>query len=133
MEMKIANLTEVEAAAFFKALGDPTRLRIFSFLRSCCPNSEIALDEETGAARPIHGATVGEVCCFVTGEDRITSTISHHLRELRLAGLVSVERRGKNMICRLNRDTVTQLADYLSDANTNAPNSNRSGGSDCCP
>ena len=125
--MKTSNLTEAEAAAFFKALGDPTRLRIFSFLRSCCPNSEIALDEETGAARPVQGATVGEVCCFVTGEDRITSTISHHLRELRLAGLVSVERRGKNMICRLNRDAVAQLADYLGDAES----SGGRGNSDC--
>ena len=55
---------------------------------------EITVDNRTGAARRVDGVTVGEVCCFVTGEDRITSTLSHHLRELRLAGLVDVERRG---------------------------------------
>ncbi len=103
-----------EIATQFKALGDPTRLRIFSFLRSCC--GPIALDEETGAARPVKGATVGEVCCTVTGEDRITSTLSHHLRELRLAGLIDVERSGKNMICRINREAVARLAAFLDDA-----------------
>ena len=114
MENKTDKLTEVEAAALCKALGDPTRLRIFTFLRSC-GGGEVTLDKH-GAVRPFDGVTVGEVCCYVTGEDRITSTISHHLRELRLAGLVTVERRGKNMICRLNREATAALADFLAEA-----------------
>lgn len=94
----------------FKALGDPTRLRIFEFLCACC--RFVAVEEE-GGVRPIEGPTVGEVCCQITGAERITSTISHHLKELRLAGLISVERRGKHMICGVNRDAVAALADYL--------------------
>src|SRR5450755_3227815 len=94
----------------FKALGDPTRLHIFEFLRSCC--CPVAV-EESGDVRPVIGPTVGEVCCHVTGAEQINSKISHHLKELRLAGLITVERRGKNMICGVNRESVAALAAYL--------------------
>ena len=97
-------------AAMCKALGDPTRLRIFDFLRDCC--CPVAV-EETGEVRPAAGPTVGEVCCRITGVERITSTISHHLKELRQAGLITMERRGKNMLCGVNRDAVAALADWL--------------------
>ena len=100
----------LDVAAMFKALGDPTRLHIFEFLRSCC--CPVAVDE-TGDVRPVSGPTVGEVCCHVTGAEQINSKISHHLKELRLAGLITVERRGKNMICGVNRHTVAALAVYL--------------------
>ena len=100
-------------AAMFKALGDPTRLAIFNFLRACC--GPVAVDE-AGDVRPVDGPTVGEVCCHVTGADRITSAVSFHIKELRLAGLVEVERRGKNMVCRVNRDAVAALAGFFSEA-----------------
>ena len=99
-------------ANMFKALGDPTRLKIFNFLRSCC--CPVAV-EETGDVRPVIGPTVGEVCCQITGAEKINSTISHHLKELRLAGLIVIERRGKNMICGVDREAVAQLASYLGD------------------
>ncbi len=96
--------------AMFKALGDPTRLLIFDFLRSCCCPVAVY---DNGDVRQIIGPTVGEVCCHVTGADQINSTISHHLKELRLAGLITVERRGKNMVCRVNREAMTTLVSYL--------------------
>jgi ArsR family transcriptional regulator len=105
----------------FKALGDPTRLRIFEFLRSCC--CPVAVDED-GEVRPVNGPTVGEVCCQVTGVDKITSTISFHLKELRNAGLISMEKRGKNMICGVNHDALKRLAAYFDEG--------REDGSDCC-
>jgi ArsR family transcriptional regulator len=102
--------TETDFAAMFKALGDPTRLRIFEFLcRQCCP---VAV-EENGDVRPVLGPTVGDICCHVTGAERITSTLSFHLKELRLAGLVTTERHGKNMICGVNREAAASLASYL--------------------
>ncbi len=102
--------TNEDVAMMFKALGDPTRLRIFQFLQAqCCP---VAI-EDTGDVRPVLGPTVGEVCCQVTGEERITSTLSHHLRELRLAGLIEMEQRGKNRICFVQREAVEQLRHFL--------------------
>jgi ArsR family transcriptional regulator len=100
----------LDIAAMFKALGDPTRLHIFEFLRSCCCPVAVG---ESGDVRPVVGPTVGEVCCHVTGAEQINSKISHHLKELRLAGLITVERRGKNMICGVNRAAVAALALYL--------------------
>lgn len=102
----------LDVAAMFKALGDPTRLHIFAFLRSCC--CPVAVDDN-GDVRPITGPTVGEVCCHVTGAEQINSKISHHLKELRLAGLITVERRGKNMLCGVNNAAVAALALYLGD------------------
>ncbi len=99
-------------AAMFKALGDPTRLRIFTLLRECC--CPVAL-EETGEAREAEELTVGEVCCRVTGVEKITSTISFHLKELRLAGLITMERRGRFMVCGINRDALAALSAYLDD------------------
>jgi DNA-binding transcriptional ArsR family regulator len=105
-------MDEDKIALMFKALGDPTRLRIFNFLRGCC--CPVAV-EESGHVRPVIGPTVGTVCCHITGAERINSTISHHIKELRLAGLVTVERQGKNMICGIDREAVGLLSSYLSE------------------
>lgn len=110
------------AAIRFKALGDPTRLRIYDFLRECC--CPVAI-EESGEVRPVAGPTVGEVCCRITGAEKITSTISHHLKELRLAGLVTIEQRGKNRICGVNRAAALELAAYLEEGRATDPR-------DCC-
>jgi len=136
-------------AAMFKALGDPTRLRIFEFLRRCGGPVAVADSGEVrrvtavlpmatsaktgrlsanGAGVDIprlspDGLTVGEICCHVTGEDRISSAISFHLKELRLAGLIQMERRGKNMICSINQQTLITLADYFAAASVDG---------DCC-
>jgi ArsR family transcriptional regulator len=103
-------ILESSIAAKFKALGDPTRLRILQFLRSCC--CPIALDE-SGGVSPVVGPTVGEVCCRITGVERATSTISFHLKELRNAGLISMERRGKHIVCGVNLKAVEQLGAFL--------------------
>lgn len=64
------------AAAAFKVLGDPVRLRLLAM---------IAVQ-----------AGGGEVCvCDLTGSfDLSQPTISHHLKVLRTAGLVDCQRRG---------------------------------------
>jgi SAM-dependent methyltransferase/DNA-binding transcriptional ArsR family regulator len=101
---------ETDRASMFKALGEPTRIRIFDFLRSCC--CQVAV-EDSGAVRTVDGPTVGEVCCQITGADRINSTISEHLKELREAGLISIERRGRNMICGVKKEVIESLSKYL--------------------
>lgn len=119
-----------QRAARFRALGDPTRLRIWEFLRGqCCP---VAVDEGDGTVRPACGPTVGEVCCQVTGAEKITSTVSHHLKELRLAGLITIERRGKHMICGVNHEAAASLAAYLSEPGPSAPDPKGANGDECC-
>jgi ArsR family transcriptional regulator len=62
------------AAAMFKALGDPVRLRIFSMIAS---------------------APGGELCvCDVLDVGVSQPTVSHHLRKLREAGLVTSRKQG---------------------------------------
>lgn len=99
-----------ELATCCKALGDPTRVRILRFLLDC--HGQVALDDQ-GDARPVCGPTVGAVCCHVTGIDKVTSTISFHLKELRAAGLIRMEKRGKFMLCSPNRETLTSLAEFF--------------------
>ena len=96
-----------------KALGDPTRARIFQFLLDC--SCAVALGDK-GEVRRVDGPTVGEVCCRVTGSEKITSSVSFHLKELREAGLISMEKRGKHMLCAINRDALAKLADYFDNA-----------------
>lgn len=93
-----------------KALADPTRLHILEFLASnCC--GEAAIQEDGG----IEGSTAGEICCHITGAEKITSTVSHHLHELAKVGLIDINRRGKSMVCTLNPDAVRSLSQFFTD------------------
>ncbi|MBS1718300.1 MAG: helix-turn-helix transcriptional regulator [Armatimonadetes bacterium] len=90
-----------------KALGDPTRLQIIGFLSTCCCAQ--ATIRESG---DVESPTAGQVCCHVTGAEKINSTISHHLHELEAAGLIRMEKRGTAALCRLNQETLLELASY---------------------
>lgn len=88
-----------------KSLADPTRFRIVEFLSSMCCGAA-SVDEAGGVYdRP----TAGEICCHVTGVEKITSTISHHLHELESAGIISIERQGKRMLCTLRKEVIEEL------------------------
>lgn len=105
----------------FKALGDPTRLRIYTFLGSCC--CPVAVGDE-GEVRSAAGPTAGDVCCHITGSEKVTSTLSFHLKELRTAGLIHMEKRGKNMVCSIRREALRKLAAYF--------DVERESGGECC-
>lgn len=98
---------ESELAAIFKALGDPTRLRIFEFLRCC--NRELEIDE-AGQCRPSGALSVGEVCCRL---DQPMSTVSFHLKELRLAGLIRTEKRGRSIYCSIRPASLELIREFL--------------------
>jgi len=116
MAKKEKNYQEDEAMALlFASLADPIRVRIFRFLRGRCWPATVEDGEETWMAA---GPTVGEVCTAVSGSKGITAKVSHHLKEMRLAGLIAVKRRGKNMICGVRREAVERLSDFLADIDT---------------
>ena len=78
----------------FKAIADPARLRLLSFIASQ-PDGEACvcvLTEPLGLAQP---------------------TVSHHLRVLTEAGLLGRERRGTWVYYRLVPDRIAALRDAL--------------------
>ncbi|CAN5392502.1 metalloregulator ArsR/SmtB family transcription factor [soil metagenome] len=84
----------VPLASMFKALGDPARLRLLSLIAS-------------------HSG--GEACvCDISGTfDLSQPTISHHLKTLKLAGLLDSERRGSWVYYRVIPSALQQLSAIL--------------------
>jgi DNA-binding transcriptional ArsR family regulator len=98
-----------EFAEIFKALSNPNRLRIFLRLVSCCtPGTRASIDTNADLA--------GCACVGELGEDLgiVPSTISHHIKELRRAGLISMERRGQKIECWIDSKTIMALRDFFS-------------------
>ncbi|RTL63115.1 MAG: transcriptional regulator [Pseudonocardiaceae bacterium] len=83
-----------ELAPVFKAMGDPVRLRLLSLIAS-------------------HQG--GEACvCELTGVfDLSGPTISHHLKVLREAGLITGERRGTWVYYSVVPERIAQVATLL--------------------
>lgn len=81
-------------ATLFKALGDETRLAILGFL-----------------------VQAGDALCVCDIENHVKElsqpTISHHLRQLREAGLVTAERRGTWIYYAIDRTAHARLAKFV--------------------
>jgi len=85
-----------EASAQLEAIGSPTRLQLYRLL--------VRAGDE--------GMAVGAV------QDRLQivgSTLSHHIKRLVEAGLITQERRATTLVCRANFDAMQGLISYLSD------------------
>jgi ArsR family transcriptional regulator len=91
-------------AEVFKALSNPNRLHIFLRLVSCCPPGTKCISD-----------VAGQRCVGELGQDLEIdpSTVSHHLKELRRSGLIRMERRGKNILCWVDRETLPRVANLL--------------------
>ncbi|MBQ0985162.1 winged helix-turn-helix transcriptional regulator [Streptomyces sp. F63] len=80
-------------AAMFKALADPVRLRLFSKVASCAGGEACVCDiSDVGVSQP---------------------TVSHHLKKLREAGLLTSERRGTWVYYRVAPAVVAAMAAML--------------------
>jgi ArsR family transcriptional regulator len=93
-------------ASAFAALSNPQRLRMFiNLATSCCG---------PGERRPARDAK--RFCCASDvgkGLGLAASTVSHHLKELRQAGLMHVERHGRRIDCWASRETLERLASFF--------------------
>ena len=104
--MSISRNTDIELLATrLKALSNPGRLQIFRQLAICCETGASCGTDEHAMRR-----CVGELG---RGLDLAPSTVSHHIKELRQAGLIRVERRGQNIHCWIDPDVVRSLADFF--------------------
>ncbi len=84
------SLQELEdAARMFKALSNPHRLRIFKELSTRLAGQVINEPPE---------AIQNCQCKFAEHLDLAPSTVSHHFKELRQAGLIHMKREGKNVL-----------------------------------
>jgi len=96
-------------AEIFKALSNPNRLRLFMRLISCCqPGTVTSISAD--------GESEGCACVGELGKDLdiVASTISHHMKELRQAGLVRMERRGQRIECWIDPEIITSLQGFFS-------------------
>ena len=84
----------LQVALRLKALADPARVKIMSLLFSAAAGEENS----------------GELAAVLALSE---STVSHHLGQLRRAGLVESERRGMNVYHRPHGDAVAALCAVL--------------------
>ena len=84
-------------ARIFKALGDPTRVRLLSLIAA----------HEGGEAC---------ICDLVDPVGLSQPTVSHHMKQLADAGLVTREQRGKWAYYRIVDDTLRSLATAITPA-----------------
>ena len=98
--MKASAVDVESASSALKALGHPARLSILKFIADrcepgCCATERAAVSamaRELGLSQP---------------------TVSHHLKELRHAGLVDVRRARRGVECRINTSKLRELAQML--------------------
>ncbi|MBI4698213.1 MAG: winged helix-turn-helix transcriptional regulator [Nitrospirae bacterium] len=111
--MKLSDCTKI-----FKALSNEQRLKIFMMLyKNCC----MPEGSKIGAEFRIEGTS----CCGSGGglDKAFTkicdcmklsrSTISHHFKELQNAGLITCEREGQLYRCRVNKDVIDAIKNFL--------------------
>lgn len=92
-----------KAAKIFKALSNPNRLELYFKIAEM---HESSFETKTDCE------------CFVT--DIISClnigapTISHHIKELVNADLISTEKKGKFLICKVNEELIEEISKLLS-------------------
>jgi ArsR family transcriptional regulator, arsenate/arsenite/antimonite-responsive transcriptional repressor len=91
----------------FKALADPTRLKVLELLKArgktCC---DLVAREEKGLC----------ACDIERAVGLSQAAVSHHMDLLRRAGLVTAEKRGRWMFYRRNEAALAGLAEVIARA-----------------
>jgi ArsR family transcriptional regulator, arsenate/arsenite/antimonite-responsive transcriptional repressor len=90
----MSDVDALQIALRLKALADPVRVKIVSYLFSSAVGEEIS----------------GELAAVLNLSE---STVSHHLNQLRKAGLVVSDRRGMNVFHRVRPEALQALCTAL--------------------
>lgn len=97
------NIDFEKLAQTLRALANPHRLAIFKRLLDCCGASCSGSEEQLTSC-------VGDLG---DGLGIAPSTVSHHIKELRYAGLIEVDKRGTEVRCRIGRQTLAELMHFF--------------------
>jgi ArsR family transcriptional regulator len=90
-------------ARIFKALSDPNRLAILELVRKrCAGGCRLSSDDEGNS-----------VSAIAEEFDLALSTVSHHLKELRTAGLIQCEKRGQWVYCAPNEEVLKEIEGFI--------------------
>lgn len=88
-------------ARVLRALAHPNRLAIFERIH----RDSICCSED---------AKGNTVCAIADDFELALSTVSHHLKELRDAELITCERQGQQVLCCINYETLDKVLALLS-------------------
>jgi DNA-binding transcriptional ArsR family regulator len=102
MTIEVSKQRTAVLAELFRALSDPTRLAIYEVVRTVSPDEGYTTGEVDN--------TVSEIAKHF---DLSLSTVSHHLKELRRAGLIRCERRGQFVYCSTDTRVLDELEAFL--------------------
>ncbi len=92
-----------DLARVFKALSDENRLAIFELIRARC-----------GRGRRMAQEQIGQSVSQIAEEfDLALSTVSHHLKELKNAGLIRCEKRGQWVYCSPDEEALERIERFL--------------------
>jgi ArsR family transcriptional regulator len=91
-------------AEIFKALSNPHRLKIFLNLVSCCAPGTVWTVEAQ------ESRCVGDLARDL---DIVASTVSHHIKELRRAGLIKMRRVGQKIECWVDPKIIKELEEFF--------------------
>ncbi len=102
MNIEMKNIERL--SKLFRALSSPQRLALFERLRAAA----IDCSEE--------GTSEMCVCDIAGGVKLSLSTVSHHLKELKEAGLIRCDKRGQRVLCSVNPEALQELQTFAQTA-----------------
>ena len=104
MRASSREVSRVDLAVVFKALADPNRLAIFELVR------------ERGSGVHTLEEAENSISKIAREFDLSLSTVSHHLKELRNAGLIRCEKHRQTVHCTPVPEALEAIAGFLGEA-----------------
>ncbi len=100
--MKQMNITKI-----FRALSNEQRLKLFKMIYDC--QVEKRSNKAPSCAQGVDKAFT-KACNHLSVA---RSTVSHHMKELENAGLISMTRKGQSFTCEINMEAVKAVQKFL--------------------
>jgi ArsR family transcriptional regulator len=101
-------MSEINIVKIFKALSCEQRFYLFKVLYEWCETAE-EKDGDYVNTEGIDKCFTKACCCINLSK----STISHHFKELQNAGLISYSRNGQSFCCKINREAIDLIRNFL--------------------